>query len=80
MGWDNLYDVSVARAYGSDWFREGRSAVFLVPSVIAPTDRNLVINLNHPDAKNIAPLGPIRPFRWDERLKLLLNRDHARGR
>ena len=72
-GWDDHDDPTVARAYGSDWYQTARSAVLLVPSAIAPTDRNVVINPSHPHARNIAALVPILPFRWDERLQRLFD-------
>ena len=72
-GWDGTDDPAVARAYGSGWFQERRSAVLLAPSAIVPTDRNVVINPNHPDAKGIAPLSPILPFQWDDRLRRLFD-------
>ena len=65
-GWDSD-EQSIARALGADWLREGRSAVLLVPSAVAPVDRNVLINLDHPDAKGIVP-GPETPVPWDHRL------------
>ena len=38
---------------GSDWLRSGRSALLLVPSVIAPEEYCVLINPAHPDAKGI---------------------------
>ena len=32
--------LPLARALGADWLRAGRSAVLLVPSAVAPVDRN----------------------------------------
>ena len=72
-GWDDRDNPTVARAYGSRWYREGRSAVLFVPSVIAPSDRNLVINPNHPDAEEFVECPSIVRFRWDERLRRLLD-------
>ena len=74
-GWDDRDDPTVARSYGSLWYREGRTALLLVPSVIAPSDRNLVINPNHPDAGEFVEFPLIVPFRWDERLRRLLDWD-----
>ena len=65
-GWDSD-EQSIARALGADWLREGRSAVLLVPSAVAPVDRNVLINLDHPEAKDIVP-GPETPVPWDHRL------------
>lgn len=71
-GWDARDDPTVAREYGSLWYQERRSAVLLVPSVIAPSDRNVVINPNHPDARGFVKPLVVIPFQWDERLQRLL--------
>ena len=74
VGWDNRYYPTVARDYGSSWYQENRSAVLLVPSVIAPCDKNLVINPNYPGALQfVRSPSSILPFRWDERLRSLLD-------
>ena len=39
-----------ARAFGSGWLEEGRSAILLMPSVVARVERNILINPAHPDA------------------------------
>jgi len=39
----------VARAFGDAWIRERRTAVLLVPSVVARREGNLLINPQHPD-------------------------------
>jgi RES domain-containing protein len=64
-GWD-ADSSPVAKAFGSRWLREGRSAILFVPSVLSPTDRNVLINPLHPDAKGIeagleTPAGPLGP-------------------
>jgi RES domain-containing protein len=38
---------------GSAWLRSGRTALLLVPSVIAPEERCVLVNPAHPDAKGI---------------------------
>lgn len=77
-GWDRD-DLEVARAYGSLWYREGRSAVLVVPSVIAPSDRNLVINPNHPETLRGIRFPIIEQFRLDKRLERLLNASRIAG-
>jgi RES domain-containing protein len=47
--WDRP-DGIVARAFGSQWLRERRSAILLVPSYVAREELNVLINPNHPDA------------------------------
>lgn len=77
-GWDRD-DLEVARAYGSVWYQEGRSAVLVVPSVIAPSDSNLVINANHPETGTCVRFPSIVPFQWDKRLQRLLDASGTAG-
>jgi RES domain-containing protein len=69
-GWDHP-DFAVAQAYGRDWIRDRRSAILRVPSVVSPTDRNIVINPAHPSAGRVTP-GPERPLAWETRLASLV--------
>ena len=67
-GWDNLDDYSVARAIGSHWYAQTRSAVLIVPSVPGrPFERNLVINTTHAGVAKILWETPI-DIPWDPRL------------
>lgn len=65
-GW-NSADMRASRRYGDTWIHSGRSAFLIVPSVVAPKDRNVVIHLDHPDTKKTASSAPER-VQWDERL------------
>lgn len=56
-----------ARRYGREWYAENRSAILIVPSVIARTENNLVINSRHPEFARIKA-GAEEPVLWDERL------------
>ena len=56
-----------ARAFGSRWFTEGRSAILIVPSVVAPVDKNVLINPNHEHFRHISASRE-RPIWWDARL------------
>jgi RES domain-containing protein len=60
-------DGQAARAFGSDWIEEQRSAILIVPSYVAREDSNVLINPRHPDAEAIRP-GRERPVFWDARL------------
>lgn len=65
-GWDTM-PATVSKLYGEAWCRERRSAILLVPSVIARLDRNVLINPAHPDFALIeASLH--EPVFWDRRL------------
>jgi RES domain-containing protein len=39
---------------GDRWLEDGKAALLIVPSVPAPKDWNVVINVAHPDAASIA--------------------------
>lgn len=65
-GWD-LPDQTSSRTYGDLWLLEKRTAVLVVPSVVAHEDRNVLINPLHPDCKRITHSKP-RSVVWDSRL------------
>ncbi len=56
-----------SKAFGSAWYNEERSAILVVPSVVARMERNLLINPDHEDAGKIKP-GLETPIWWDQRL------------
>jgi len=65
-GWD-LPDGSASRAYGDGWLREKRTAVLVVPSVVARAECNVLLNPTHPDFRRIKRAPP-EPVVWDRRL------------
>ena len=65
-GWDGP-DSKIARAVGDRWIEEGRTAVLIVPSVVARAEFNALVNPAHPDAKHLLITEP-QPVEWDERL------------
>ena len=66
-GWD-APDERVARAAGDRWRAASRSAVLLVPTVVAsPHDWNAVIDPRHPDAARLVVSAP-SVVTWDPRL------------
>ena len=56
-----------ARRFGREWYGERRSAILLVPSVIARMERNVVINRRYPEFEGIT-VGLETPVWWDRRL------------
>lgn len=65
-GWDTM-PATVSKVYGERWAQQRRSAILLVPSVIARVERNVLINPNHPEFAGIeASLH--EPVYWDRRL------------
>ena len=65
-GWDGD-DASIARRFGDQSLQEARSAVLVVPSVMARLEWNAVINPLHADAKQFL-LSPSQKVVWDQRL------------
>lgn len=47
----------------STWYRQGESAVLLVPSVIVPEEQVVLVNAAHPDAAKIRA-SVVRPFHY----------------
>ncbi|MFI5233711.1 MAG: RES family NAD+ phosphorylase [Gemmatimonadales bacterium] len=66
-GWDHE-DQATSRRAGDSWITAGHTVLLIVPSRAgAPLERNVVINLAHPDAKKlrVESLGAVP---WDMRL------------
>ena len=53
--------------FGRRWYDENRTAILIVPSVVARIERNIVINRRHPQAEELA-VGLETPEWWDRRL------------
>jgi len=65
-GW-NLENSSYARTFGNQWLQEERTAILIVPSVIARLDANALVNPSHPDAKKLI-VSLAEKIDWDKRL------------
>ena len=72
-GWDGPAP-EIAREFGNRWLEECRSAILIVPSVVARAEFNALVNPAHPDAAKIVASEP-QPVVWDERLFLLPGED-----
>ncbi|MGC1521034.1 MAG: RES family NAD+ phosphorylase [Steroidobacteraceae bacterium] len=59
--------ITVTRAWGDRWLREGESAVLVVRSVLVPETYNVLINSRHEDAVGIKRLA-VMPYPLDSRL------------
>jgi len=66
VGWDSDVYTS-ARALGDQWLQETRSALLIVPSVVARLDWIAVVNPLHPEASKISISTPEKII-WDKRL------------
>ena len=62
--------LQAARQFGDAWLTESRSAILVVPSVVARAEFNVLVNPMHPDAARIVVADP-QPVVWDERLFLV---------
>ncbi|HEY2927767.1 RES family NAD+ phosphorylase [Piscinibacter sp.] len=65
-GWDHR-NLRVARAFGDEWIRARRTAVLVVPSVVARREGNVLLNPQHADFRDIVAGRP-EPVIWDARL------------
>lgn len=66
-GWDDVASPSASRKFGADWVQRGGSAAIILPSVIVPEERILMLNVRHPDFRKCVFSAP-KPFRFDGRL------------
>lgn len=64
--WD-IYDDFETKQYADLWLEERRSAVLIVPSIVIPEQKNLVLNPNHPDFDKLKISKP-KLMNWDHRL------------
>jgi RES domain-containing protein len=65
--WRDRPSSAGARAVGDAWLEQAASAALLVPSVLVPQERNVLLNPAHPDFGEVE-IGPATPFRFDARL------------
>lgn len=65
-GWDSM-PATVSKVFGERWCVELRSAILVVPSVVARVDNNILINPAHPEFAGIQP-SLHEPVFWDRRL------------
>ncbi|CAM5280268.1 hypothetical protein ATER59S_00389 [Aquamicrobium terrae] len=65
-GWDTM-PATDSKAFGEKWCIERRSAIMIVPRVIARLDNNVLINPTHPEFRSITA-SLHQPVFWDKRL------------
>ncbi|WP_411875749.1 RES family NAD+ phosphorylase [Vulcanococcus limneticus] len=66
-GWNAIPHRQASAAFGGDWLRAGEQLGLLLPSVVVPQARNLLLNPLHPAMAQVA-LVHQEPFRLDARL------------
>lgn len=65
--WDKLPSSIEAQAFGDQFINAGAFLAMVVPSVVIPEARNVLINPNHPDWSKCS-MEINRPFSYDSRL------------
>jgi len=60
-------DLPELKDIGTDWSREAKTAILVVPSVVIPNELNYLINPAHPLTKRIKIVS-VEPFALDARL------------
>lgn len=65
-GWDAM-PAGASRDFGEEWCLSRRSAVLIVPSVVARPENNVLINPAH-DEFRLITCGLHQPVYWDRRL------------
>jgi RES domain-containing protein len=65
-GW-NASDYELGQAIGEKWLVAEKAVALIVPSVLFPVEKNVVLNPVHPQAARIV-LGEPMEVRWDHRL------------
>jgi len=73
--WRDTPAPSHLAGYGDDFVKRGESVILLVPSALAPSENNWLINPQHADFRKMT-LRETRPLNYDPRL---FHREH-RGR
>jgi RES domain-containing protein len=66
-GWNAIPHSQASAVFGGDWLRDGGQLGLLLPSVVVPQARNLLLNPLHPAMPKVA-LVQQEPFQLDERL------------
>jgi RES domain-containing protein len=51
VGWDSIPHGAVSLNLGTHWAQSNRSVALVVPSVIVPEERNIILNPGHSDAR-----------------------------
>ncbi len=65
--WRDPVAPSELARFGGEFVREARHCLLFVPSALAPSENNVLINPAHPDSKRIALLD-LEPLHYDLRL------------
>lgn len=67
VGWNAIPAGKASQDAGGDWIARNASPLLIVPSVIVPEERNVLLNPRHPDMAKIT-FKKIRQWRYDARI------------
>lgn len=67
-GWDALPASASAIEFGNAFVTAGGYLGMIVPSVVMPEAKNIILNPNHPAFANVE-MTIVRPFEFDSRLR-----------
>jgi RES domain-containing protein len=67
IGWDALPHGMVSLDAGEQWVTGNASLLYVVPSVIVPLERNVLINPHHPDMAHLT-FRKVQKWTYDSRL------------
>lgn len=70
-GWNALPADKRSWDFGNQWLEAGKHLGLIVPSVVVPMERNIVINPTHPQARDIQ-IETVADFAFDDRMLELL--------
>lgn len=68
VGWDYVPANHISREIGTQWQRNNRSVALRVPSVIMPSEDNVLLNPQHSDFAQVT-IGNAELFTFDPRLR-----------
>jgi RES domain-containing protein len=66
--WNTPSISNSTRTFGSDILMNQRILGFSVPSVVAPLERNIILNTSHLQFRRWITVKKVSPFHFDERL------------
>jgi len=65
--WQSYPAPHAVKEIGSEWFHQLGSLAMVVPSVIVPSETNILLNPMHPEFKKVK-IFPSTPFHFDPRM------------
>ncbi len=68
QNWRSIQGYPGLQQIGSDWYQLNKSLLLEVPSVLIPSEKNILINTRHPGFQEKVNLIKTENFSWDQRL------------